>query len=299
MKPLRVILPALLLAACALHAQAAVAVKAKTTAEATIVPTAAPTPEKLWKKEVVAKYSLNQSTFDNWAQGGDDTLSWQAGLYATFLRDGKRGAWKNNFKAVYGRAKTGGLPSNKTVDELFFETVYTFKMARWVNPFIAGTAQSQIDSGYTATTPRVETSRFLDPGFFTQSAGIAYDNKKGLTSRLGAAVKETITQLFPVPYADDPSTLELETTRIEPGVSSVTEYKHKLGPQTLFSTKLDVFSNLKAADQMSARWSNLLSVKAAKFLDMTAEMEVLFDGHVSQRRQLRQSLGLGLSYTLL
>ncbi len=296
MKPFRFLLSALLLAAAASQTRAAT----ETTEPAPAAAAAVPAPKGPWKNEVVAKYNLNQSYLDNWAQGGDDTLSWQAGLYANFLRDGNRGAWKNSLKAVYGRTKTGGLKSNKTTDELFLETMYTFKMARWVNPFVAATAQSQMDSGYNSTvTPRVEISRFLDPGFFTQSAGIAYDSKQGLTSRLGAAVKETLTRRFPVPYADDTSTLEVEKTRIEPGLSSVTEYKRKLSAQTLFSTKLDLFSNLKAADQMCVRWSNQLNVKATKYLDMTAELEVLFDGHVSQRRQLRQNFGLGLSYTLL
>ena len=43
----------------------------------------------------------------------------------------------------------------------------------------------------------------------------------------------------------------------------------------------------------------MLTVKATKYLDMSAEFELLYDGHASIRRQLRQTLGLGLSYTLL
>jgi len=50
---------------------------------------------------------------------------------------------------------------------------------------------------------------------------------------------------------------------------------------------------------MYSRWSNMLTVKATKYLDMTAEFELLYDGHTSKYRQLRQALGLGLSYTLL
>jgi hypothetical protein len=127
---------------------------------------------------------------------------------------------------------------------------------------------------------------------------MAYDSKKGFTSRLGFAVKETITNRFTA-FTDDPSTPAIEKTRTEPGMNSVSEFKVKLSAQTLFTTHLDVFSNMKYAKEIYSRWGNMMTVKAAKFLDVNAEFELLYDGHVSTRRQISQALGLGLSYSLL
>jgi hypothetical protein len=282
MTSLRVLLISALLGAAALAA-----------AEEAAAPAASP-----WKKQVVAKFNLNQAHFDNWAQGGTDLFSWQAGLYATFERDGAKGAWKNTLRSVYGRNKTEGSSSTKTTDELFLETVYTFKMSGWVNPYLAATAQTQMDKGYaTLGGARYQISECMDPGYFTQSAGIAFDNKKGFTSRLGAAVKETVTSRFNG-YADDPKTAEIEKTRVEPGVNSVTELKLKVSATALFNSKLDIFSNLKSTEEMYTRWSNMLTVKATKYIDMNAEFELLYDGHTAIRRQLRQAAGIGFTYSL-
>jgi hypothetical protein len=170
---------------------------------------------------------------------------------------------------------------------------------KWINPFVAGMARTQMDKGYaTVLGSRIQTSQFMDPGYFTESAGMAYDGKKGFTSRLGFAVKESIANRFTA-FTDDPLTTTVEKSRTEPGLNSVSEFKTKLSAQTLFSTKLDVFSNMKKSKDLYSRWSSMLTVKAAKFLDVNAEFELLYDGHVSIRRQISQGLGLGLSYSLL
>lgn len=263
------------------------------TAAETVTPAASP-----WKKQVVAKFNLNQAHFDNWAQGGTDLVSWQAGLYSTFERTGTQGDWKNTLRSVYGRNKTEGSSSTKTTDELFFETLYTLKLNGWVNPFVAGTAQTQMDKGYmTLGGAKYQISQCMDPGYFTESAGIAYDNKKNFTSRLGFAVKETVTSRFNG-YADDPKTTEIEKTRIEPGINSVSELKLKVSSTALFNSKLDVFSNMKTSKEMCVRWSNMLTVKATKYMDMNAEVELLYDGHTSIRRQIREAAGIGFTYSL-
>lgn len=258
-----------------------------------------PVPSGPWKTQVVTKGTLNQAHFDNWSQGGDDTVAWQAGLYASFDRNGERGLWKNTFRSVYGRTKTSESRSVKSTDELFLESVYSLKWKKWVNPFVARNLLTQMDKGYkTVEGDQVQTSQFMDPGYLTQSAGIAYDDLQGFTTRLGAAVKETVTSRFNS-YADDPKTLKVEKTRVEPGVNWVTEYKAKISAQSLFTTKLDFFSNLKNSKEIYSRWGNMLTVKATKFLDVNAEFELLYDGHVSTRRQIRQVMGLGLSYSIL
>jgi len=280
--------------AFAANTAAAPAADPQVTADTTPVAPVSP-----WKKQVVTKGTLNQAHFDNWAQGGNDTISWQAGLYAVFERDGVKGDWKNTLRSQYGRAKSSNTESLKTSDELFLETVYSLKWEKWVNPYAAANGQTQMDKGFvTVNGVKAQASEFMDPGYFTESAGIAYDGKKGFTSRLGFAVKETITSRFNQ-YADDPKTVEVEKTRTEPGLNSVSEFKTKLSAQALFSTKLDVFTNMKKSRDIYSRWTNMLTVKATKYLDMNAEFELLYDGHVSIRRQISQSLGIGLSYSLL
>ena len=267
--------------------------------KATTAATPEATPAPVWKKQVIADFQLTQSSFDNWVQGGDDSLAWQAGLKSRFTREVERSVWVNTLDFAYGRTRLEGQESQKTVDEVKAESVYTLKLGGWLDPFAAVSGRTQMTAGYlTVAGARVKTSGFLDTGYFMESVGVGYRKGDAFTSRLGAALRETVTRDFPG-YADDPKTLEIEKTKVEAGATWVTEYKQKLGTASLFTSKLDLFSNLKAADQMVVRWDNVLSTKITKLFTFGAEVDLFYDRNLSRGRQLKQFLSAGFTYSLL
>ena len=258
-----------------------------------------PAPEEGWKKQVIADLSVSQAEFDNWSQGGEDTLSWQGGFHSKFTRDSSRRKWENSLDLTYGRTRIEGNPSRKTTDELKAESVLSFKTRGFLEPFVSASGRTQMTAGIVVVEGvDVETSNFLDPGYFQESAGLGYSKGESFTTRLGAALKQTVTSDYPA-WADDPSTPGVEKTRSEAGASSVTEFKQKLGGNSLFTSKLDLFSNLKAADQVDVRWDNVLSTKVTKLLTFGAELDLVYDHDISRSRQIKQLLSFGFSYTLL
>ncbi len=262
-------------------------------------PSPNPTPAPTWKKEIVFSFQLAQSSFDNWAQGGEDSLAWQTGLKSKFIRDKKMSNWTHSLDIAYGQSRTENQVSKKTVDEVKAESVYTFKTGHPISPFLSLAGRTQMTAGYTTLEEiRVKTSDFLDPGTFTESAGLGYVRGETFTTRLGAALRETVTRNFPG-YADNLETSEIEKTRTEFGATSVTEYKHKLGAASLFTSKLDLFSNLKAADQVVVHWDNVLSTQITKLLTFGAEVDLFYDRSISKSRQIKQFLSAGFSYSLL
>lgn len=282
----------LILAASALPA-APSPKKAKTVA----TPEATPSPS--WKKEVVAHFQATQSSFDNWVQGGDDSLAWQAGLHSRFIREVEKSRWTNTLDFAYGLTRIEGQDAQKSVDEVKAESVYTLKTGKYINPFAAVSGRTQMTPGYVKVSGlRVKTSAFLDPGYFMESAGVGYARGESFTTRLGAALRQTVTRDFPG-YADDPKTEEIEKTRVEAGATSVTEYRQKIGAASQFTSKLDLFSNLKAADQIIVRWDNVLSTKITKLFTFGAEVDLFYDRNLSRGRQLKQFLSAGFSYSLL
>lgn len=259
----------------------------------------APTPESGWKKEIVASLAASQTEFDNWAQGGEDCFSWQSGLRSRFTRDRAKTAWANSLDLAYGRTRIEGSPSRKTTDELKAESLLTYKMGRTLNPFMAFSGRTQMTAGYVSVAGLdVQTSTFLDPGYFMESAGLGYSKGDSFSTRLGAALKQTITRDYPG-WADDPSTAAVEKTRSEAGLTSVTELKKKMGSASLFTSKLDLFSNLEGTREVDVRWDNILSTKVTKLLTFGAEFDLAYDRDISLKRQLKQLLNLGFSYSLL
>lgn len=254
-----------------------------------------------WRNELVLNFNLTQASFDNWAQGGENTLGWQAGLNGKFTHLAASHEWANTVKLAYGMQKVGDEDARKSVDEVKIETVYTYKAGFFVDPYAAATAQTQFANGYVYDDEgKTAISGFLDPGYFTQSVGVVKSFGDILSSRLGASVKETITDKYPVPYADDPETEdEIEDTKVEAGMESVTDLSLALGENLMFTSKLELFSNLEASNQIDVSWDNLLAAKVQEYVTVSLNVKLFYDRDISTKRQIKQSLAIGLTYTLM
>ena len=139
----------------------------------------------------------------------------------------------------------------------------------------------------------------MDPGYFTQSAGLQYFPIEELSIRLGGAVKETITKDFPAPFSDDPDTGEIETFKIEPGLESVLALSKKLNDSTVINSTLDLFNNLKSFETTDVRWDTDITTQIAKYFNIKLNLKLFYDRDISTKRQLNQALMLGIAYTLL
>ncbi len=253
-----------------------------------------------WQNEIVGNVTLTQASFDNWQQGGESTFAWQAKLNSTFVLDRETFALANTVKFDLGFAKVSGEEARKAADQIFLESVYTRKLGRRFSPFFAITAKTQFAAGfeYDGDT-KTKVSRFLDPGYFTQSLGVGYKPDKHFQSRLGLTIKETVTSDFPVPYADDPDTPEIEKTKVEPGISSITQYKRVLREDVTYTSKLDLFSDMEAFNRIDVLWENNLNIKVTKIINISFDFDLFYDRDISTRRQIKQVLGVGLTYTFL
>jgi len=252
-----------------------------------------------WKNELVFNFNLTQASFDNWAQGGENTLGWQTGLNGEFAHVGDRHEWGNTIKLAYGMQKVGDEEARKSVDDIVLETVYTYRAGFFVDFYAAATARTQFSNGFEYEDSRkTAISGFLDPGYFTQGVGVSRSYREVLRSRMGFALKETIADKYP--YADDPDTEdEIEDSRVEAGMESVTDLSLTLSEALLFTSKLELFSNLEASNEIDVIWDNLLAAKVQEYVSVSLSVKLFYDRDISTKRQIKQSLAIGLTYTLM
>lgn len=255
-------------------------------------------PEYGGDKELVGSLNITQSSFEDWVQGGENTLAWQLNLNSKFENDRKKYNWSNTGKIAFGKTKVGDAAARKSVDEIKLETVFIYKLGLHVNPYVAVKGETQFTTGYEYTdTSQKAISGFFDPAYLTQSLGLGYSPAKEFKARLGFALKETITRKYPVPYADDPDTPEIEKTKIETGIDLVADFKKKFGENILFTSKLELFSNLKRFDTIDLNWDNLFSAKVSKFISVSYNFTLFYDKDLSSKRQIRQTLALSLTFS--
>ena len=257
-------------------------------------------PEYGWTREMAGGINVNQTSFDNWQQGGESSLAWQLFLNYKFVNDQLKTNWSNTGKMSYGRSKTGDSASRKSVDEIKLESVLTYKLREKIGAFVAGTGESQFAAGYDyASEAEAQVSAFWDPAYFRESAGLTYKPSDILQTRIGAALKQTLTRDYPAPYADDAATTAIEKTRFETGLESVTDLDLKLSTDSQLTSKLELFSNVEGVKEIDVSWDNVLTTKLTKFISVNINVKLFYDSDISARRQLKQALALGLSYTFL
>ena len=173
---------------------------------------------------MIGGINLTQTSFDNWKQGGENSFAWQINLNFKFVNDQEKFSWANSGKFSYGSSKTGDQKVRKSIDEIKLESVYTHKMAKFLNPFVAGTGETQFAPGYNySADANTQVSSFFDPAYSRESIGMGYKPNKTIQTRLGGALKQTITSEYPAPYADDPKTPKIEKIKKEVGIESVTD----------------------------------------------------------------------------
>lgn len=254
-----------------------------------------------WQKSMVGNLNLTQTSFDNWTQGGENSFAWQININVNFINNQEAFTWTNAGKFTYGSLKTGDQDFRKSIDEIKLESVYTRKMNLFINPFVAATGETQMTGGYNyGTTPETQISAFMDPAYFRESVGVGYSPNEIIKTRLGAALKQTITSDYPIPYADDPETVDtIEKTKNEIGAESVTDINWKIKENSLFTSKLELFSNIKGFDEIDVNWDNVLSTKVSKYVAFNFNFKLVYDKDISKKRQIKQSIALGLTYSFM
>lgn len=258
-------------------------------------------PKYGWLKEMVGGINLTQTSLSNWTQGGENSFAWQLNFNFKFINRQEKYNWANSGKFTYGSTKLGGQEFRKSIDEIKLESVFTYKLGIYVNPFIACTAETQLAPGYNyKTDPKTQISAFMDPGYFRESIGFGYQPNEIVKSRLGVALKQTITSDFPVPYADDPDTIDkIEKIKNEFGAESVTDISWKVTKSSLFASKLELFYAFKAFDETDVNWDNIFTIMISKYINVNINFKLFYDKNISKKRQIYQAISFGFTYSFL
>lgn len=253
-----------------------------------------------WKKSVKGGLNMTQTGYDNWSAGGENAFAWQMNLNYSFVQNLEKTTWSNTGKFLYGGTKTGENEMRKSADEIKMESVLTYKLGSKVNPFVAVTGETQFDAGYDySTDSSFQISAFLDPGYFRESIGAGYAVNENVGTRLGLSFKQTVTSDYPSPYADDPTTLEVETLRSEVGAESVTDITVDVSDVTSYVSKLELFSAFSTFKDVDVNWDNTLTVKVSEYININVNFKMVYDKDISEKRQIKQSMAFGVNYTFI
>ena len=251
-----------------------------------------------WNHTASGALNLTQVSFKDWASGGSNTLAYSVVLQGSSVRTSERTEWTNNYKLAFGQARLGDQGLRKTDDDIYLESLLIYKMGTYVNPYGAATLRTQFASGYNYDTkPESEISKFFDPAYVTQSAGVAYQPVPQFTTRLGVALREVVTSQYNR-YATDLTTHTVHKVWTRGGAESVSELNANVAENIQLVGRLELFAPFQSLDRIVVRNDYSIVAKVNKYISTGLTLDIINDVNVSARTQMKQALALGLTYTL-
>jgi hypothetical protein len=246
-----------------------------------------------WRHSIVTSLAASEVSYTDWAQGGENALSWTGTLDGKSTSETAGYAWANTYNFAYGTTKLGSQGVRKTDDKIDIASTYVLKIDGLINPYVAATLKTQFAKGlsYAPDGTNTEISAFFDPAFITQSAGLSCQPMPALKTRLGAALREVVTSMHNQ-YADG------KKTKTDGGVESVTEADLPLMENVILKAKLELFAPIRQFDQVIVRSDNTIAAKVNKYISANFNIQLIQERTISPRTQIKQTIALGFSYVL-
>lgn len=251
--------------------------------------------ERDWVVKGMLGVNYNETIVsDNWSGGEKDAKNWALKLEASVEKAWRKTNWLNSLKAEFGKAKIEANSAQENADLIDFDSVYSWKLNNYVNPYLSFT----IDTQFT---------EYFDPVTYGESTGLGWiiikEKKQNLKIRLGAAFRQKFDPKDNgVSTTDDPSTLEIEEFRNEIGAEWITNYDLLMNKSTKYISEIKVFSAFNGGS--SLRWDNSLYLKSGKYLTVQISYLMLYnyDEYVNpvwpDDIESRLTLTIGFSYNL-
>ncbi len=256
--------------------------------------------DTLWVPKGIVGLNLSQVSFENWTQGGDNSISFT--FFSNFGIDYIADIWKwrNSLKFTYGRTKTGGEGYKTNDNEIFLESTLNRNVGWLFNPYFGFTARTAVAAGFDYdVTPAEQIVGFLDPFYLTEGIGLIYDQIPNFRTRLGLGFKQTFADEFNNRYTDDPDTPgDIESFKNETGIESVTEFEWMFMENMAYKGYLRLFGRFEDISVWDVRWDNTITAKINDYFNVNLNVLLIYDVDETLRTQLKEALQLGISYSL-
>lgn len=286
---------------------------------------------RYWKTGGLTALNFTQSSFTNWAAGGENALSGTAltNLFANFKKD--KWTWDTNLDLAYGLLKSGNAKVRKNEDKIDFNTKvgrYAF-YEHWYYTALVN-FKSQFDNGYNLPDDSNVVSHFLAPAFIIGSLGLDYKTKDNSFSCFISPITSKTTIVNDQRLADlgafgvEPASYDTvggayvvvkkgTMVRSEFGGYLKMTFKKDIMKNVNFATKLELFSNyIENPQNVDLNWEVLIGMKVNKVITASISTQMIYDHDIpvpvereisgikvkgtGPRLQFKEVLAIGISY---
>lgn len=256
-----------------------------------------------WKKGGLFLINVNQGHLSNWVGGGEqNTLGINAVLnYAiNYKKDKVR--WDNYFEVALGMQNATSFNKFRKTDDRFdITSKYGYQVASKLYASALFNFNTQMLEGYAyQAASETKISNLLSPGKVLLSLGFEYRPSDNFSVFVSPVTTRWLLKL-------DEDFLNQAVFGVPAGSKSYNEigaylsarYKKDIAKFATYTTRLDLFSNYKRDPQnIDVLFNNQLVLKYNTWLATSISVDILYDHDILAKTQLKQILGIGLSFKL-
>jgi hypothetical protein len=265
-----------------------------------------------------------QAAYDNWSQGGTNTISITASTVFNLLYRKNRFAYALNSNFKYGKARIQDEGTRKTDDRIAINNKfsYLFNNEKW-SAFANINFSTQFDKGFDYNVPDGENPELISevfaPAYFTQVVGIAFTPTNYFSAQTGLAMKETIVanddlaeryglydtvvNKFTDPFLTSSYGVYInqpKNFRFEPGYSAAFFFEKDIFKNVHFVSSVETFTNLQRhIKRTDVNFSNEVVGEINDFMNMSFQFVMIYDEDFSKEVQVKQVLSAGVSVNIL
>lgn len=253
-------------------------------------------PPKKWT--VVGKYTFlfNQSSFSNWAAGGNNTVAGNMTLGYDFNYKRKKWNWDNKVISAYGLSYVDDQGVRKTEDQFEYNSLLGLRTSKlWFFSFFSN-FKTQYTRGYDyKQEPKVAVSDFFSPAYWSFGPGMLW--KKNDNARINVAPASArytfVSDEFSGKYGVD----EGKNINFSLGFNLSAYFKSEIMKDVTMESIVAVYSDyLNKPQNIDIDYQLNIFVKINKNLSTNLGLHAIIDDDASSKVQFKEVFGLGLNY---
>ncbi|AUC86045.1 hypothetical protein CW731_12480 [Polaribacter sp. ALD11] len=254
-------------------------------------------PKPKWKINGRFAFIFNQSSFSNWASGGQNTVAGNIDVNYDFNYKKKNVNWDTRIITGYGLSHINEKGYRKTNDRFELNTLLGIKTATyWFLSFI-GNFKTQYTKGYDyKKEPKLLVSEFLSPAYLTFGPGMLWKKSDDLHLNIAPATARytLVSDFFSGKYGVD----EGKNTAFGLGFNFSGYYKFGVMENVEMENILTMYSDYLAnVGNVDLDYQTNIHFKVNKSIKMHMSFHTIIDDNSSSKIQFRQLFGLGLNYS--
>ncbi len=261
-----------------------------------------------WKNKLSFGINLNQAAFsDNWSSGGVNSLALGSLLNYKAEYNKKDKNFTSEVLLQYGKLKNEGQLERKTNDRIFFDNKAAMLLSKNWSFFGSLSFESQFDFGYNykkdnqGNEIRQLISKFMAPGYITESVGFEYKPVKYFSLRLGTGTARQTFMLDTTLYRNNPKNFGVpigKTFRNELAFQAVANFDKDIMNNLNLKSRYLLFASYEKINNIDQRLDVTITAKVNKLINVTVAATALYDDDYSGDIQYSQSLALGVLFKL-